>query len=245
MINVVLMAGFGKRFADAGYKESKPLLPVSGKPMIVRAAQCMPKNDRWIYVVRDEHVKEKEVVDALKSTGKNVKIMVNPNSTSQLGSAMIPKEYYDKESLFVGACDFGMIYDEKAFKKLMESGTADMVVFSFTGQPNLARKPEAWGWLRQDENMNIKGVSVKVPISDSPQNDYAITGSFAFKSGTYFLELAEEIIKRDIKVKGEYYIDSMIGLACELGHRVVSFPVTYIGWGVPEDYEENKNYFDK
>ena len=30
----------------------------------------------------------------------------------------------------------------------------------------------------------------------------------------------------------------MIALACELKHNVISFPVKYIGWGVPADYEE-------
>ena len=241
MINVVLMAGFGKRFSDAGYTQSKPLLPILGKPMIIRAVECMPKNDKWIFVVRDEHLKEKEVFDTLKSVGKDVNVIVNPNSTSQLGSALIPKEHYGDESLFVGACDFGMVYDQAEFKRVIESGEADMVVLSFTGQENLSRNPTAWGWLRQSKDMRISGVSVKVPISETPEKDYAITGSFAFKSGKYFLKLAEEIIKRDIKVKGEYYIDSMIGLACELGHKVVSFPITYIGWGTPTDYEENKN----
>ena len=35
MINIVIpMAGMGKRFADAGYKDPKPFIDVLGKPMI-------------------------------------------------------------------------------------------------------------------------------------------------------------------------------------------------------------------
>ena len=75
-------------------------------------------------------------------------------------------------------------------------------------------------------------------MSDDPFNDYAICGSFSFKSGKTFLKIADELVRRDIRVKGEFYIDSMIGLAVEMGYRVVSFPVQYIGWGVPADYEE-------
>lgn len=239
MTNVVLMAGKGQRFADVGYKQSKPLIPVSGKPMIVRAVESNPKAEKWVFVVRQDHLDEKEVIDTLKTVASGVTILVDPNPTGQLSSCLVAKEHYtNNEPLFVGACDFGMVFDEAEFKTLLASGQADMVVFSFTQQPNLSRNPVAWGWLKQDQNMQIHGVSVKVPISETPFKDFAITGSFAFKSGNYFLELANELIKRDIKVKGEYYVDSMIGLACELGHKVVSFPVKYIGWGVPPDYEE-------
>ncbi len=239
MTNVVLMAGKGQRFADAGYKQSKPLIPVSGKPMIIRAVESMPKAEKWVFVVRRGHLDEKAVIETLKSVGKNVMVLADPNPTGQLNSCLAAKEFYNNDKpLFVGACDFGMVYDAAKFEKLMESKEADMVVFSFSKQPNLSRNPAAWGWLRQDEQMLVHGVSVKIPISGNPFNDFAITGSFAFKSGKGFLALAEELIKRDIKIKGEYYIDSMIGLAVELGQKVLSFPVKYIGWGVPTDYEE-------
>lgn len=239
MINVVLMAGKGQRFTDAGYKQSKPLIPVSGKPLIVRAVESMPKAEKWVFVVRLEHLDEKEVINTLKSVAKDVTVLADSNPTGQLNSCLVAKDYYNNdEPLSVGACDFGMLYDREKFKQLIETGGADMVVFSFTRQPNLSRNPKAWGWLRQDARMHISGVSVKIPISETPFNDYAITGSFAFKTGKYFLSLAEELMRRNIKVKGGFYIDSLIQLACELGHRVISFPVKYIGWGVSADYEE-------
>ena len=35
MLNIVIpMAGAGSRFADAGYKDPKPLIPIHGRPMI-------------------------------------------------------------------------------------------------------------------------------------------------------------------------------------------------------------------
>ncbi len=242
-INVVLMAGSGKRFTDAGYTTSKPLIPVSGKHMILRAVECMPKADKWIFVVRQEHRDEKAVIDTLKSVAKNVIIIVDPNPTGQLKSALVAKEEYDTDDvLFVGACDFGMIYDHKKYGALMNPHNPhmpDVVSWSFTRQPNIARNPQAWGYLKIDKDHAIHGVSVKVPISDNPYTDFIITGSFSFKSGKLFLKLAEELMKRDIRVKGEFYIDSMLGLAVELGYVVKSFPVDkYIGWGVPADYEE-------
>ena len=243
MINVVLMAGSGKRFTDAGYTQNKALIPVSGKPMIVRAVECMPPADKWVFVVRQEHIDEKEVIDTLKSVAKNVTVIVDPNPVGQLKSALVAKQFYDNyEPLFIGACDFGMTYDLPKYEKFMDpsgSKMPDMVSWSFSKQPNLVRNPQAWGWLRVDDEYNINGVSVKIPISDDPYNDFAITGSFSFRHGKLFLRLAEELMRRDIRVKGEFYIDSMLGLACELGYSVKHFPTDkYIGWGVPADYEE-------
>ncbi len=233
------MAGKGQRFADAGYKISKPLLPVSGKPMIIQAARCMPPADKWVFVIRQDHLAEKEVIETLKSVARDVTILVDPNPLGQLNSCLVAKEFYDNdEPVFIGACDFGMIYNLNDYKKVL--GEADIVAWSFTGQENLAKNPQAWGWLRLDGD-RVQGVSVKIPIGDNPFNDYAITGSFTFASGKEFIKIAEELMRRNIKVKNEFYIDSMLGLAIEIGYKVKSFPVKYIGWGTPADYEENKN----
>lgn len=234
------MAGSGKRFSDQGYKQSKPLIPVSGKPMIVQAVKAMPNADKWVFIVRQEHLDEKEVIDTLKTSGENVEIIVDENPIGQLNSALVAKPHYENEGpFFVGACDLGMVYDKKKYEEIMTADNApDVLVFSFTQQPNLPRNPQAWGWLKQDDDMNINGVSVKIPISEDPYNDYAITGSFAFKSGKLFQELADELMQRGITVKGEYYIDSLLQLAIEKGLNVKSFPVKYIGWGTPVDYEE-------
>jgi dTDP-glucose pyrophosphorylase len=248
MTNVVLMAGKGQRFADAGYATPKPLLPVAGRPMILRAVESMPKADKWVFVIRDDYQGEKEILDTLHSIAKDVTILVAKDSPSQLNSALLARKFYEDsdEPLFIGACDFGMVYDENQYKKLLsgEIGTKpDVIAWSFTQQQNLVRNPQAWGWLKQDENMRVHSVSVKIPISDDPYHDFVITGSFTFRSGKYFVQIAEEMIRRDIKVKNEFYIDSMLGLAIENSDTVISFPVKYIGWGTPADYEENKEIF--
>ena len=47
-INLVPMAGEGKRFLDEGYKIPKPLIKIHCIPMFVHAAKALPKADLYI-----------------------------------------------------------------------------------------------------------------------------------------------------------------------------------------------------
>ncbi|HWJ91869.1 MAG TPA: sugar phosphate nucleotidyltransferase, partial [Flavisolibacter sp.] len=70
MINIVIpMAGLGKRFVDAGYKDPKPFIDVLGKPMIQHVIENLDmKGARFILIARKEHVQDYgHVIDALKS----------------------------------------------------------------------------------------------------------------------------------------------------------------------------------
>ena len=62
------MAGMGKRFADVGYKDPKPFIPVKGKIMIERVLNNLNYKDaRYILIARKEHVEaRKEQVEYLK-----------------------------------------------------------------------------------------------------------------------------------------------------------------------------------
>ena len=51
------MAGEGQRFLDAGYSMPKPLIDVNGLPMIIRAAKSLPKADQWIFLCKQDHIK--------------------------------------------------------------------------------------------------------------------------------------------------------------------------------------------
>ena len=48
-INVIAMAGVGKRFLDRGIKIPKPLIPVNGKPMFLYAALSLPVSNKFFF----------------------------------------------------------------------------------------------------------------------------------------------------------------------------------------------------
>jgi NDP-sugar pyrophosphorylase family protein len=66
-INLIPMAGLGKRFENAGYKTPKPLIDINGKPMFVRAVESLPKADKIIFVCLRRHIKKFKLDKIIKS----------------------------------------------------------------------------------------------------------------------------------------------------------------------------------
>jgi NDP-sugar pyrophosphorylase family protein len=71
MANIIPMAGVGSRFEKHGYKLPKPLIPVSGMPMIINVIRGMPESDKWIFIVRQDHIDEYKIDELKKKRFQN------------------------------------------------------------------------------------------------------------------------------------------------------------------------------
>ena len=60
-ITLIPLAGHGSRFAKAGYNDPKPLINVSGKPMIIQAAKSLPNSENHIFVTLKDHLKKQNL----------------------------------------------------------------------------------------------------------------------------------------------------------------------------------------
>ena len=58
MTNLITLAGEGKRFYDCGIEKPKPLIEIGGIPMIIKAVNCLPKADKYVFVCREKHIKK-------------------------------------------------------------------------------------------------------------------------------------------------------------------------------------------
>ena len=74
-VNLVPLAGAGQRFVDAGYVTPKPLIKINGVPMVVKAAKSLPNADRWIFICREEHIKNYGIDKELKYYFPNADII--------------------------------------------------------------------------------------------------------------------------------------------------------------------------
>lgn len=233
------MAGEGKRFKDQGYKIPKPLILVSGNPMVIKAVDSLPKANKWIFVCRKEHIDDYGIDKVLKAYASNVAIIaVDKITEGQASTCLLAKNLINNsEELMIGACDNGMIWDKEEFDKLKKE--TDCLVWTYRNNATVKRKSEAHGWVVVDNENNVLKTSVKVPISDNPIKDHAIVGAFWFKKGSIFVEATENMIKKNDRINNEFYVDQCINYVISLGYRVKVFEVDkYICWGTPEDLKK-------
>lgn len=235
MVKIIPMAGAGQRFVDAGYTTPKPLLPITRKPMVIAAADSLPKSTKTVFICQQKHIEKYNLKDILLSYGEV--FSVDGITEGQACTCMIASQVIDPlEEIVIGASDNGLIYDEKLFQTLRQD--TDVLVFGFSGNPTVLQKPEAYGWIRIDKEQNVLGVSSKKPISDTPINDWAVVGAFYFKRNQDFIRSVDQMISNNTRINNEFYVDECINNAIVAGLKVKLMPVKhYICWGTPNDYK--------
>lgn len=256
---LIPMAGRGARFSAAGYDLPKPLIPVSGKPMVVQACDNLPPAARYIFVALKEHLEQSSLEQTLKNEFKNVSIVAideiteGQASTCELGLlGAIPPQKADSQ-LLIGACDNGIIYDPVKWNALLNEESIEVAALSFRRHPASERNPQMYGWIKIDGTIadfpKITGVSVKKAISDKPRDDHAIVGAFYFRRTSDFLAAYDKLKAENIRVNGEFYVDSMVEVAVRMGLKCVAFEVDdYICFGTPNDlktFEYWQSFFHK
>jgi NDP-sugar pyrophosphorylase family protein len=232
--------GAGKRFADEGYALPKPLVPVSGRPMILQAASDLPRTDSSVFVLRRDLPGAdgigREIVAG--HPGGSI-VWLEKLTDGQARTCREALEAVDGSApLTIGACDNGMIYDPERFSAELSRDDVDVLVWGFRGHPNAARKPEMFGWIDAAEDGQVRGVTVKHALANGDvKRDPIIVGAFTFKRAADFGPCFERLVARNGRVNGELYVDSMMTDALELGLRVRLFEIQgYPGWGTPDDH---------
>jgi NDP-sugar pyrophosphorylase family protein/putative flippase GtrA len=234
---LIPMAGLGKRFADEGYDLPKPLIPVSGRPMVIQATQDLPDAPVHRFVLRGDMTHLTDILSKLRASFTGAEVKVLDRLTE--GQAITCLEGLSGLDLWapvtISACDNGVLYDTERFKALMEDETVDAFVWVVRAHADGKARPKLFGWVDADEQDRVIGVAVKRPLVD-PATDPMIIGTFTFKRASDFKAAADRMIARDGRVNGEFYVDSLIEDALALGSRIKLLEVRgYIGWGTPND----------
>lgn len=241
---IMPMAGLGQRFKDRGYEITKPLIPVSGLAMAIQAAQDLPRTSRQVFVLRNDMPGYEEVATELLKKFPNANIKTIQRVTEgQACTALVGLDAIkendveiDELPITIGACDNGMLYSADNLQRMILDPKVDIIVWGVRGQPNAIRHPKMFGWINEEDG-RISSISVKEPL-DNPQNNPIVLGAFTFKKAKYFREAVEHLIRRNGRVKGEFYIDASINDAIELGLNCYLFEVdSYLSWGTPDDLQ--------
>ncbi len=238
-ITLIPLAGRGSRFAQVGYKEPKPLIDVSGKPMIVQAANYLPKNEKHTFICLGEHLDGYPLQKEISEVYTNAKFVRLDEVTEgqAITCSLGLKGANENDSLLIAATDNGMLFDKDKYQSLIDDESVDAVVWTFRHHQSSKNNPQLYGWVKTNSD-DVVGVSVKKAISNDPFNDHAIVGTFYFRKVKYFNEALASLLKKNIRVNGEFYVDSMVDELIDMNLKVKVFEIDdYICWGIPDDYE--------
>ena len=239
MINIIPMAGLGSRFSAEGYLLPKPLIPVSGLPMISQVIRRLPKAEETVFIVREEHRHEFAIEEIIKNEDPHARIIsLSETTDGQATTCLLGLEGVpDDEEVFISACDNSFLFDEAKFAALRARPDVDCIVWTFTKDELLTAKPTAWGWVKlADDGETITDMSVKVPVSDTPFNDHAVVATFWFRRAGDYRAAYAKMVEENYRINDEFYVDSMPVFMQKIEKKSVIFPVDlYVSWGKPAD----------
>jgi NDP-sugar pyrophosphorylase family protein len=225
---------------DAGYRTPKPLIKVVGQPMVVRAAECLPPADKWIFVCLQDHIRRAAIDEVLKDRfpGSDI-VPVNSTTEGQVCTCLLARHLLEEDDMLtIGACDNAMTYSQKAWEEMWHVGGTDCVVWTFRNSPAVLHDPTMYGWVDVGEQDLVQRVSCKVPISSSPMSDHAVIGAFTFSKASDFLNCADRLISQQRRIRNEFYVDELMNVSIESGMTCRPFEVDrYVCWGTPQDLE--------
>jgi HAD superfamily hydrolase (TIGR01509 family) len=237
-LNIVIpMAGNGSRFYDQGYTLPKPLIQVMGKPMIqwvVENLQFTKENARFIFITRQEHRDKYNIDDFLKSIAPNCSILsVDTVTEGAACTVLLAKEWINnKESLLIANSDQYLEWNPEHFLDKAKQYNVDGLISTF-------QSTEAKWSYAKEENGYVCEVAEKKPISDK-----ATTGIYYWKHGSDFVQCANAMIEKNIRVKNEFYVCPVFNEAIKQNKKIMTQNCNKMwGLGTPEDLSYFINHF--
>lgn len=248
---LIPLAGEGSRFKLEGIETPKPLISVSGNPMIIQAISDLPQAKYQVFLCRKEHIEKYSLSDVLKNRYPSCKVVeVDKLTEGQACTCLLAEKEIDMEKpLIIGACDNGIIWNMNKLIDLVSDPKVDAIIWTFRNNVTVKRNPHMYGWVKTDKYDNATTISCKKAISNEPINDHAIVGTFYFKKARYFYDNAKKMIKKDRRINNEFYVDECMNELIENELNVKVFEVDkYLCWGTPNDiktYQYWEEYFNK
>ena len=227
-LNVLIpMAGAGSRFAEAGYTFPKPLIEVDGKAMIERVVENLNVEGTYIFLVRREHFEEYNLEPYLRLLKSRVEIVVVDELTEGAAcTALLARNLIDNSApLLIANSDQIVEWDSSEALYFFGAEGVDGGILTFR-----SHHPK-WSFAKVNDEGWVSEVAEKLPISDQ-----ATTGIYYWSRGEDFVKYADQMISKNIRTNGEFYICPVYNEAILDGKKIKSKSVEKMwGIGTPED----------
>jgi hypothetical protein len=231
-MNVLIpMAGAGSRFAQAGYTFPKPLIEVNGKPMIQVVVENLNVDAHFIFLVQKEHYEKYNLKQLLNLIAPDCDIIqVDGITDGAARTTLLAKDYINNDQpLLMANSDQFVEWNSNEVLYAFSADDIDGGIVTFK-----ATHPK-WSFAKIGDDGLVSEVAEKNPISDN-----ATVGIYYWKKGSDYVKYAEQMIEKDIRTNGEYYVCPVFNEAIVDGLKIRNKEIAKMwGIGTPEDL----NYF--
>jgi len=237
MISIVVpMAGRGSRFSQAGYDTPKPLIPIHGVPMIRVVIENIRPNSphRFVFVCQAEAVAKYDLRRRLDAWAPGSAVVELDYVTQGAACTVLTaEEYIDSDQpLMIANSDQYVDFDIDEYLAEMDRADLDGLIMTM-----YADDPK-WSFAAVDDAGLVTRVVEKEPISR-----HATVGIYNYRRASDFLNGAREMIARDLRVNGEFYVapvyEQMIARGARIGvYCVGAENAGMYGLGIPADLEK-------
>lgn len=205
---LIPMAGLGKRFSDAGYKDHKPLIDVNGVSMIERVIENLtPKGDHQFVFVTLSAMTNERLLKILRSH-KGTIIELPHLTQGAVESALKAENLINTdEPLLLSSCD-----------QLVDIPIDEFIDACWKFDGGLLTHPQTDGHFSFSKVVDgfVTEVAERKPISE-----HANIGPFFFKRGSDFVSAAKQMMTEDFRVNGEYYNAPVFNWLIKDGKKIV------------------------
>jgi dTDP-glucose pyrophosphorylase len=229
---IVPMAGAGSRFAVAGYKDPKPLIPVHGVPMIkVVIDNLTPaRAHRFIFICQASHVAAYGLREKLSTWAPGCETVELDGVTDGAACTVhAAKHLLGDDPVMIANSDQYVSMDINDYLLAMDDAAADGLIMTMK-----ADDPK-WSFVGFNEAGTINRVVEKEVISDE-----ATVGIYNFRSGRQLIDAIEQMFAKDLRVNGEFYVAPAYNEMINQQARVIHYTVGsegqgMYGLGIPAD----------
>lgn len=231
-MNILIpMAGAGSRFENAGYTFPKPLIEIHGKPMIQWVIESLNVKGKFIFIIQKKHQKKFNIKSLLRAIQPNCKIIEIDGVTEGAAcTTLLAKKYINNKNplLIANSDQFFKWNSSKSFYKFVTQRVDGAILTFESFHPK-------WSYAKVNKSNVVTKVAEKKVISNN-----ATVGVYYWLKGKDYVNSAEEMIKKNLRVNNEFYVCPVFNLALKNKKKIVIEKIDKMwGLGTPEDL----NYF--
>lgn len=247
---IIPMSGNGSRFINHGYEIPKPLIRVSGHPMVKHVVDMYPGVEEVLFIINQEHFKNKHlnIEKQLGLISPICKIaIIESHKLGPAHAIMRASSFINtKVPVVINYCDFTCIWNFDSFKKQLGSGI-DGLIATYTGfHPHMLRSNK-FAYVKVDREGYVQNIQEKSPYTDNPMSEEVSSGTYGFKSGQVLLDAVSQQFMHNDSYNGEFYSSLTYKNMISRGKKIKTFNIEkFIQWGTPEDlydFNQQKKFF--